>query len=222
MKTNEILKRNVLEAIQWEPLLHAAEIGVIVNDGIVTLTGTVDSYAKKLEAENAAKKVAGVKAIVEEIKIDYGHYAFTTDEEIAKEVIDAFESSYTIPEDKLKIKVEKGWVTIFGDVNWYYQKEAARNAILNLKGVRGATNNIEIIPDAKDEIEKKDIEKALRRNWAINYDDIDIVVEGNKVTLLGVVDSYYEKDEAERIAYNAPGVWSVNNELVVDFDDYDG
>ncbi len=222
MKTNEILQRNVLEAIQWEPLLHATEIGVIVNDGIVTLTGTVDSYAKKLEAENAAKKVAGVKAIVEEIKIDYGHYDFTTDEEIAKEVIDAFESSYTIPEDKLKIKVEKGWVTIFGDVNWYYQKEAARNAILNLKGVRGVTNNIEIIPDAKDEIEKKAIEKALRRNWAINYDDIDIVIEGNKVTLQGVVDSYYEKDEAERIAYNAPGVWSVNNELVVDFDDYDG
>ncbi len=215
MKTNESLQKDVQDAIKWEPLLHAAEIGVIVKDGIVTLTGTVDSYSKKIEAETAAKKVAGVKAVVEDIDIDYGHFGKTTDEEVAAEVVKAFKSSISVPDEKVKVKVEDGWVTIDGTVNWDYQRRASKNAIINLKGVRGVTNSIKIKSEINDEVEKKEIEKALRRNWAINSDDIYVDVNNNEVKLSGVVDSFYEKDEAERIAWNAPGVWSVNNELAV-------
>ena len=216
MKTNESLQKDVQDAIKWEPLLHAAEIGVIVKDGIVTLTGTVDSYSKKIEAETAAKKVAGVKAVVEDIDIDYGHFGVSTDEEVAMEIIKAFKSSISVPDEKVKVKVEDGWVTIDGTVNWDYQRRASKNAIVNLKGVKGVTNNIKINSELKDEVEKKEIEKALQRNWAINSDDIYVDVNNNEVKLSGVVDSFYEKDEAERIAWNAPGVWAVNNQLVVE------
>jgi osmotically-inducible protein OsmY len=215
MKSNESLQKDVQDAIKWEPLLHAAEIGVIVKNGIVTLTGTVDSYSKKIEAENAAKKVAGVKAVVEEIDIDYGHFGVTSDEEVAEEVVKAFQSSMSVPDEKVKVKVENGWVTIDGTVNWDYQRRASKSAIVNLKGVKGVTNSIKIKSEVKDEIEKKEIEKALQRNWAIKSDDIYVDVNNNEVKLSGVVDSFYEKDEAERIAWNAPGVWSVNNELAV-------
>ena len=215
MKSNESLQKDVQDAIKWEPLLHAAEIGVIVKDGIVTLTGTVDSYSKKIEAENAAKKVAGVKAVVEDIDIDYGYFGVTTDEEVAKEVIKAFKSSMSVPDEKIKVKVEDGWVTIDGTVNWDYQRRASKNAVVNLKGVKGVTNKIKIQSEIKDQIEKKEIEKALQRNWALKSDDIYVDVNNNEVKLPGVVDSYYEKDEAERIAWNAPGVSSVNNELAV-------
>jgi osmotically-inducible protein OsmY len=215
MKTNESLQKDVQDAIKWEPLLHAAEIGVIVKDGIVTLTGTVDSYSKKIEAETAAKKVAGVKAVVEDIDIDYGHFGVTTDEEVATEVVKAFQSSISVPDEKIKVKVEDGWVTIDGTVNWDYQRRASKNAIVNLKGVKGVTNSIKIKSELKDEVEKEEIEKALQRNWALKSDDIYVDVNNNKVKLTGLVDSFYEKEEAERIAWNAPGVCSVNNELAV-------
>ncbi len=215
MKSNESLQKDVQDAIKWEPLLHAAEIGVIVKDGIVTLTGTVDSYSKKIEAENAAKKVAGLKAVVEDIDIDYGHFGATTDTEIAAEVVKAFKSSISVPDEKIKAKVEDGWVTIDGTVNWDYQRRASKNAIVNLKGVKGVTNSIKIKSEMKDEVEKKEIEKALQRNWAIKSDEIFVDVNNNEVKLRGVVDSFYEKDEAERIAWNAPGVLSVDNELAV-------
>lgn len=213
MKTNESLQKDVQDAIKWEPLLHAAEIGVIVKDGIVTLTGTVDSYTKKLEAEHAAKMVSGVKAVVEKIDIRYGSYGKKSDSEIASEIINAFRWNWSIPEDKIKVKVENGWVTIEGTVNWNYQKESANDAVKNLLGVIGVTNKITIKSDVADLVEKKEIEKALARNWTINHDNIKVKVAANEVTLSGIVNSYYEKDEAERIAWNAPGVNSVNNEL---------
>ena len=118
-----------------------------------------------------------------------------------------------IPEDKIKVKVENGWVTIEGTVNWNYQKESANDAVKNLLGVLVVTNKINIKSDITDLVEKKEIEKALTRNWTINHDNIKVKVSANEVTLSGVVNSYYEKDEAERIAWNAPGVNSVNNEL---------
>ena len=118
MKTNEILQKDVQDAIKWEPLLHAAEIGVIVKDGVVTLTGTVDSYAKKIEAEQAAKMVSGVKAVVEKIEIKYGNYGKKSDEDIANEIINAFKWNWSIPDEKIKVKVENGWVTLTGIVIW--------------------------------------------------------------------------------------------------------
>jgi osmotically-inducible protein OsmY len=213
MKTDETLQRDVQEALKWEPLLHSAEIGVTAKDGIVTLFGIVDSHTKKMEAEHAAKMVAGVRAVVEKIDIKYGSYGKVSDEAIAAEVVNAFKWNATIPEDKIKVRVESGWVTIEGAVSWNYQKEAASNAIKNLIGVKGFANNIVIKSDINDLIEKKEIEKAMSRNWTINDNNIQIKVLANEVTLSGIVNSYYEKEEAERIAWNAPGVASVNNEL---------
>jgi osmotically-inducible protein OsmY len=217
MKSNETLQRDVQESIKWEPLLHAAQIGVIAKNGIVTLTGTVDSYAKKMEAETATKKVAGVKAIVEKIEIDYGLFGKITDDKIAEDILKEFKSNLTVPSNSIKVTVENGWVTLEGNVNWNYQREATKNSVTNLMGVRGISNNIKINPEIKEKVEKRAIEKAFQRNWAINYDEIDVDVYDNNVRLTGNVDSYYQKDEAERIAWNAPGVWSVNNDLEVGY-----
>jgi osmotically-inducible protein OsmY len=218
MRSNEDLQKDVQNAIKWEPLLHAAEIGVTVKDGIVTLTGTVDSYAKKVEAEDATKKVAGVKAVVEKIEIKFSNgYGKKTDNEIATEVVSAFKWNWEVPSDKVQVKVENGWVTLSGEVFWNYQKEAARLAVKNLMGVVGVTNSISIKSETKDEIEKKGIESALLRNWSINSKDIKVNVAGTKVTLKGKVHSLYQKDEAGRIAWSAPGVWSVENDLAIDY-----
>lgn len=217
MKSNEELQKDVQKAISWEPLLSAAEIGVTAKDGVVTLTGTVDTYAKKIEAETAAKNVAGVTALAEEIKIKFESYGKKDDGDIAKEVVNAYKWNWEVPSDKVKVKVEAGWVTLEGELEWNYQKEAAKKAINSLDGVMGVTNNITIKSETKDAVEKRDIENALERNWSIDEHDIKVKVAGNKVTLNGRVDSFYQKDEAERIAWNAPGVWSVDNELVIEY-----
>ena len=219
MKNNAELQKDVQDAIKWEPLLNAAQIGVIVKDGVVTLTGTVNNYSKKSEAEDAAKNVAGVKAVVEKIEIKYGSsWARKDDNEIATEIVNALKWNWQIPGDKVKVKVEKGWVTLGGELEWNYQKEAAKNTVKNLLGVMGVSNNITIRPGTQDVIEKEDIERALRRNWSINDKDIMVKVSGHKVTLTGTVKSWYQINEAGRMAWNAPGVWTVDNELVVEYD----
>src|ERR1700729_3701846 len=159
MKNNSELQKDVQDAIRWEPLLNAAEIGVTVKDGVVTLTGVVDSFAKKLEAEDAAKNVAGVKAVVEKIEIKFSSAgAKKDDNEVAAEVVKAFKWNLQVPNDKVKVKVEDGWVTLEGELNWNYQKEATKNAVAYLGGVKGVTNNIKIKSETRDDIEKNDIE----------------------------------------------------------------
>lgn len=218
MKTNEMLQQDVQDAIKWEPLLNAAEIGVTAKDGVVTLFGTVDSYAKKLEAEDAAKNVKGVKAVVEDIEIKFASTWKKTDLEIANEVINALQLDWAVPKGKVTVKIEDGWVTLEGDLPWNYQKESAKKTIKNLDGVQGVMNYIKIKTENTDDVEKKNIENALKRNWSIDNQDIRVKVSGKNVTLNGAVSSLYQKEEAERIAWNAPGVWSVNNELYVEYD----
>ena len=219
MKNNEDLQKQVQDAIKWEPMLHAAEIGVIVKDGVVTLTGTVDSYLKKSEAETAAKNVSGVKAVIEKIEVHFDNKYNHDDEEVAKNILSAFKWSWTVPNEKVKVGVDNGWVTLEGQVQWNYQKEAAKDAIKNLMGVKGVTNSITIKSHATSDIRKEDIADAIDRNWSIDDQNIRVEVAGNKVTLSGSVDSVYQKEEAARIAWNAPGVWLVDNELVVEYED---
>lgn len=152
MKTDEILQKNVQDALKWEPQLQAAEIGVIVKNGVVTLTGTVDNYYKKNEVENATKKVSGVKAIVEKIQIKTANSKDITDNIIAERILNVFKSDFSIPHEKIKLKVEKGWVTLDGNVNWKYQKEASKNAVTSLIGVRGVTNNIKTRSERIDNV----------------------------------------------------------------------
>ena len=216
MKSNEDLQSDVQNAIKWESSLNVAEIGVTAIDGVVTLTGTVDSYAKKLEAEDATKKVAGVKALVEKIEIKFSNTEKKDDTDIAAEVLNTLKWNWEIPSEDIKVKVENGWVRLEGEVQWNYQREAAKRAVKNLWGVLGVISNINI--ETKDNLEKKNIQDALLRNGAINEQHIDVKVIGNKVTLNGTVNSWYQRDEAGRIAWNAPGVWAVENELVVEFD----
>jgi osmotically-inducible protein OsmY len=217
MKNNSALQTDVQNAIKWEPLLNAAEIGVIVKDGVVTLTGVVDSYAKKLEAESAAKKVIGVKALVENIEVKIPNSWTKTSAEIASEVLVALKSNLSVPKDKVTVKVEDGWVSLEGELAWNYQKEAAKNAVNYLTGVKGVTNNIKIKSETHDAIEKKDVEDAIGRSWSVDDSDISVSVSGTTVTLSGMVNSWYQKEEAGRIAWNTPGIWHVKNELAVDY-----
>lgn len=214
MKTNEVIQKRVQDAIAWEPLLDAAAIGVTVKDGIVTLTGTVDNYTKKLEAENTAKKVAGVKAVVEKIEIDYNH-SVRTDQDIAADAIEALKWSVSVPDDKLKIIVSKGWVYLQGIVEWNYQKHTAKKAVEAIPGVKGVINSIQIKSTDFDKIEKRAIERAIQRNSSLYDKDIEVAVSGNVVTLTGTVNAHFQKEEAERIAWNSPGVWTVNNQLAI-------
>ncbi len=218
MKNNQELQTDVQNAIKWEPLLHAAEIGVTAKDGVVSLTGVVDSYAKKMEAENAAKKVIGVKALVENIEVKFHSTWTKTDAEVADEVLAGLKSNWSVPDDKVSVKVEDGFVTLEGELSWNYQKDAAKSAVNYLTGVKGVFNNIKIKSETHDDIEQKDVEDAIGRSWSIDDHDINVSVSGTTVTLTGTVDSWYQKEEAGRIAWKTPGIWHVKNELAVEYE----
>ena len=217
MKTNAELQKDVQDAIKWEPLLNAAEIGVTAKDGVVSLTGVVDSYIKKMEAENAAKKVIGVKAVVEKIEVKFANSFTKTNLEIANEALSALNSNWSVPKDKVTVKVENGWVTLEGELPWNYQKDAAKSAVNYLTGVKGVSNDIKIKSETHDAIEQKDVENALARDLSNDDNDIHVKVSGTKVTLTGTVKSWYHKDEAGRIAWKTPGIWHVQNDLTVDY-----
>lgn len=217
MRTNEALQQDVQNALKWEPLLHAAEIGVSVNSGVVTLTGMVDNYAKKSEAESAAKNVLGVTAVIEKIEVHFAHTDKKEDSDIAPKVVSALKWNWAVPSDSIKVKVEKGWVTLEGQMNWQYQKDAAKKAVKNVDGVKGVLDLMVVKSQSKDAIEQTDIEQALARNWSIDDKAVHVKVLGNNVTLKGTVHSLYQKEEASRIAWKAPGVWDVDNQLRIEY-----
>ena len=218
MKTDSQLQKDVMAQLKWEPLLRSAEIGVSASNGVVTLSGSVDSYAKKSEAEDAVKRVIGVKAVVEKLEIKYpSSWAKKDDNDIAAEIVRALKWNWEIPGDKVKARVEKGWVTLDGEVEFNYQSEAAARAVRSLVGVSGVSNNIKLKSRSEDAIETADIESALARNWSTSENEIRVQVSGHKATLSGTVGSWYQKDEAGRLAWNAPGVWNVENNLTVEY-----
>ncbi len=155
MKSNEELRKNVVDAINWEPLLKAAEIGVMANKGLVTLTGSVNTYAKKAEAEQAAKNVAGVRTVIEDIKVVCNTKDKRTDAEILNAIETAFMWHWDTPTEKISVNVENGWVFLSGELEWNYQKEATKNAVNNLIGITGISNNISITSLSKDTIKEK-------------------------------------------------------------------
>ena len=218
MKLNSDLQNKVLDALHWEPLLNKAEIGVSADNGIVTLTGYVDTYSKKLKAEATVKNIKGIKAIVEKIEVKFGVNGAITDTEIANEVVNALKWNWEIPNDAIKVKVENNWVTLEGELQWNYQRETAQKLVDNLSGVRGVNNKLTIKTELHNKIEKDIIIAAIERDWSINDDEIDVTVLDKKVTLTGLVHSLYQKHQAEKIVWSTPGVWFVENKIEVGFD----
>lgn len=215
MKTDVEIKNDVLDELAWQPNIDDTQIGVIVEDGVVTLSGVVNSYSKKLAAEKATKSVEGVKAVALDIEVKYGADFKKTDKEIAKAIVDAFEWNSSVPEDDITVKVENGWAYLSGEVQWSYQKNAAKNAIKDLLGVKGVSNSISLKNNIKPTEVKDKIKKAFQRMATLDADGIILETHGNTVTLRGKVHSIKEKEDAETAAYKAPGVYDVKNELKV-------
>lgn len=215
MKTDSQLQRDVIDELEWEPSVHAAEIGVGVKAGVVTLSGFVRSYPEKMRAEAAAKRVAGVKAIAEELKVRLPSDPKTSDSEIAQRILDMFAWDVSIPDNKIAVKVEHGWVTLSGSVDWFYQKDAARRAAGRINGVVGVTSLIMLraAPTADDVRER--ILAAFKRSADLDAASVQVQTDGGKVLLGGKVSAWSERQIAERVAWAAPGVTSVIDNIVV-------
>jgi osmotically-inducible protein OsmY len=215
MKSDAQIQQDVMEQLKWEPELNASAIGVSVKNGIVTLSGQVDTYAKKLAAERVTKEVAGVKAVAEDIQVGISPFFRKTDTEIAEAVLNTLKWNTSVDENKVLVKVDDGAVTLEGQVEWDYQRKAARKAIENLTGVRTIYNLLSVKPAATASDIKEKISEAFRRSAFIDADKISVEVTGNKAILRGKVGSVKEKEDAELAAWSAPGIVVVDNRLEI-------
>ena len=209
------LQHQVLAELEWEPGVDAAQIGVVVNDGVVTLTGTVPTYAQKLNAERAVRRLPGVKALVSELEVRPALGAVRTDTDIARAVVQALEWDVAVPHEKIKARVVDGWVTLEGEVNFQFQRAAAERAIGNLAGVKGVSNFITIKPSVRPGDVKSRIEAAFRRSAEIDAGNVQVETHDGQVTLRGRVRTWAEREEAERAAWAAPGVSELKDEIKI-------
>lgn len=220
MKTDLQIQKDVMDEIRWDPYLNSAEIGVAVKNGVVRLSGMVDSYSKKLFAEVAAKRVAGVKALAEDIQVGNSPSYRKTDAEIAEAVLNALKWHTAVQEDQIQIKVEDGNVRLEGEVEWAYQRDSANTAIQNLNGVRTVINMISIKSQATPFDIKQKINAAFQRSANLDAEKITIEVSDNQVILRGKVRSLAEKEDAESAAWAAPGITRVDNRLEIEETEY--
>ena len=215
MNSDRQLQLDVLDELRWEPGVKATDIGVTVKDGVVTLEGTVDSYAEKWAAEEAVKRLPGVKAVAMDIEVKIPGSNERTDTDIAQAAETALKWDVAVPHKQIKVSVERGFVTLEGEVDWKFQKSAADRAVRHLKGVTGMNNFITIKPKVAPENVSEKIEAALKRNAILDAQHIKVQAEGSKVTLSGSVHSWAEFDAAVDAAWAAPGVSEVKNLLTV-------
>ena len=212
--TDKDLRRDVLDELDFDPCLDAADIGVAVSGGVVTLTGHVGSYAEKVEAENAVRRVKGVRAIAQEIQVRFPEAKKIEDDQIAARALAIIDWSVHLPKDAIQVKVCNGWITLTGVVPWQYQAIGAEAAVRKLSGIVGVSNVIEIQPEVRPTLVKDKITEAFKRSAMFEADGIKVSVEGDKVTLEGAVTAWTERDAAERAAWSVPGVRAVEDRIV--------
>ena len=212
-KTDQQLQQDVIEELRFDSQVQVNEIGVIATDGVVTLTGWVDSYLKKWRAEEAAHRVRGVRAVANDIEVRLS--SERTDADIAAAAVRALSWNAALPADRIKVTVSKGWITLEGDVEWQYQRQEAENAVRRLWGVRGVSNLLSVKPSASPTDLKKKIEDALVRSAQLDAKGITVEIQGSTAILKGSVRSWAERQEAQRIAWLAPGITNVDNKITV-------
>jgi osmotically-inducible protein OsmY len=215
MTDDKKLKQDVLSELTWEPSVTQAHIGVTTHDGVVTLTGRVGSFAEKHSAGEAAGRVRGVKAIAQEIEVRLPFDVKRGDEEIAAAAIHRLSWDVAVPRDAVKVKVEKGWITLTGQVDWYYQKEAAARDIRGLFGVTGVSDQIAIKHRINASNVSDDIMHALNRSWFFDPDKISVTAQDGKIRLSGTVNSWHDRQVAADTAWAAPGATAVENNIAV-------
>ena len=212
---DKTLRQFIIDELDFEPSIDAANIGVAVEKGVVTLTGHVANYVEKLAAERAVKRVKGVKAIAQEIEVRFSNQPKRSDDEIAQRALDILTWSVQVPADSIQVKVEKGWITLTGAVEWQYQKQAAESAVRHLSGILGVSNMVEIEPHVAAADVHRKIMDSLKRNAEVEADSIRVVVDNGKVILEGKVKAWYERNLAKRAAWSAPGVKAVEDRLSI-------
>jgi osmotically-inducible protein OsmY len=215
MRSDSDIERDVKDELQWDPDLDATDIAISVKDSVVTLAGYVKSYTDKYEAEAAAKRVAGVKAVANDIEVRMPSVDERPDPDIARDAVAAIKSQLPISSEHIKVVVKNGWVTLEGQVEWQYQKNTAETAVRRIKGVKGVSNLIQLKPRAEPSEIKKKIQEAFRRNAEVDANRIMVEANGSEVVLKGTVRSWIEREEAERVAWSAPGVTKVVDQIVV-------
>lgn len=215
MKTDTQLQQDVIAELAWEPSVNAAQIGVEVKDGVVTLAGHVDSYTEKWEAERAAQRVSGVKALAVEMDVTLPGSSARNDVDIARSAQNVLQWSTYFPQDQIKVMVENGWVTLTGELDWEYQREAAERAVRGLMGVVGVSDQIVLKPTTSFKPVKSEIEASLKRRIHSDAQHIAVAVNGTDVNLTGTVHSWSERHLARNAAWSTPGVRNVADNLVV-------
>lgn len=215
MKTDTQLQQDVLAELKWEPSVNAAQIGVEVKDGIVTLAGHVSSFAEKWDAERAAQRVSGVKALAVEMDVKLSGSGKRTDADVARAAETALQWTTFLPKDSVKIMVESGLITLSGEVDWEYQRQSAAGAVHYLLGVTGVSNQITIKSKVSSSAIKSDIEAALKRRAQADTKKIAVEVHGANVTLTGKVQSWSERELARQSAWGTPGVRNVVDNMTV-------
>jgi osmotically-inducible protein OsmY len=210
------IQRDVANELKWDPSLRDDDIAIAVRDGVVTLAGTVDSYLEKWTAERVASRVKGVKAIANNIEVKLPSSSERPDPEIARAAVNALAWHTSVPQDRIKVKAERGWLTLEGDVDFHYQREAAERAVRALWGVKGVTNLLTVRAAPTPSDVKQKIKEALQRGAGFDAERITVEVQGHKAVLRGTVRSFAEMRDAERAARNAPGITEIENRLSID------